>query len=62
VSSLEDQMSILMAKIVQIKECDNYMTKIIEIACEQLRCKLLGAPKYLSRCFYFELALLLLSR
>jgi hypothetical protein len=36
VSSLEDQMSILMAKIVQLEECDIYMTKIIETVCEQL--------------------------
>jgi hypothetical protein len=44
VSSLEDQMSILMAKNVQLKGCDLYMTKIIETASEQLQCKLLGAP------------------
>jgi hypothetical protein len=44
VSSLEEQMSILMAKIVQLKECDVYMTEIIEISCEQLQCKLSGAP------------------
>jgi hypothetical protein len=36
VSSLEDQMSILMAKIVQLEECDIYMTEIIKTACEQL--------------------------
>jgi hypothetical protein len=36
VSSLEDQMSILMAKIVQLEECDIYMTKIIKTVCEQL--------------------------
>jgi hypothetical protein len=47
VSSLEDQMSILMAKIVQLKERDLYMTEIIETASEQLQCKLLRAPEYL---------------
>jgi hypothetical protein len=53
VSSLEDQMSILMAKIVHLKECDIYMTEIIEIACEQLQCKLPGAPEclYCRSCF-----------
>jgi hypothetical protein len=45
VSSLEEQMSILMAKIVQLKECDIYMTEIIETTCEQLQCKLPGVPK-----------------
>jgi hypothetical protein len=43
VSSLEDQMSVLMVKIIQPKECDLYMTKIIEAASEQLLCKSLGA-------------------
>jgi hypothetical protein len=40
-------MSILVAKIGQLKECDIYMTKIIESACEQLQCKLLKAPECL---------------
>jgi hypothetical protein len=60
VSSLEDQMSILMAKIVQLEVCDVYMTEIIETSCEQLQCKLLRAPEYLCRCFCFELSLILL--
>jgi hypothetical protein len=51
VSSLEDQMSILMAKVVQLKECDLYITEIIEAASEQLQCKSLGAPKYFCRNF-----------
>jgi hypothetical protein len=50
-SSLEDQMSILMAKVVQLKECDLYMTKIIEAASEQFQCKSLGTPKYFFRNF-----------
>jgi hypothetical protein len=45
VSSLVSQMSVLMVKIVQLEECDAFMTKIIEAACEQLQCKLLGAPE-----------------
>jgi hypothetical protein len=52
VSSLEEQMSILMARIVKLKECDNYMTEIIKTASKQLHYKLLGAPKYLCRCFF----------
>jgi hypothetical protein len=62
VSSLEDQMSILMAKIVHLKECDIYMTEIIEIACEQLQCKLPGAPECLCCRSCFDLSLLLLPR
>jgi hypothetical protein len=45
VSSLESQMSVLMAKIVELKESDAFMIEIIESACEQLQCKLLGAPR-----------------
>jgi hypothetical protein len=37
VSSLEDQMSVLMAKIAQLKECNFYMTEIIETTCKQLQ-------------------------
>jgi hypothetical protein len=62
VSSLEDQMSILTAKIVQLEVCDVYMSEIIETSCEQLQCKLLRAPEYLCRYFCFELSLLLLPR
>jgi hypothetical protein len=46
VSLFEDQMSVLMAKVVQLEECDLYMTEIVEAASEQLQCKSLGAPKY----------------
>jgi hypothetical protein len=48
VSSLESQVSDLMAKIVHLKECDAFLIGIIESACEQLQCKLPGAPE----CFY----------
>jgi hypothetical protein len=44
VSSLENQMSVLMAKIGHLEECDLYMTEIIEAASDQLSSKLLGAP------------------
>jgi hypothetical protein len=40
-------MYILVAKIAQLEECDIYMTEIIESACEQLQCKLPGAPQCL---------------
>jgi hypothetical protein len=46
VSSLEAQLSALMVKVVHLKECDLYMTEIIEAASEQLSCKLLGALGY----------------
>jgi hypothetical protein len=49
VSSLEEQMSILVAKITQLEEWDLYMTEIIESTCEELQCKLLGAPE----CYLF---------
>jgi hypothetical protein len=45
VSSLKCRMSNLMAKIVQREECDAFITKIIESACEQLQCKLPRAPE-----------------
>jgi hypothetical protein len=36
-----------MVKIVKLEECDAFLTEIIESACEQLQCKLLGAPECL---------------
>jgi hypothetical protein len=44
VSFLESQVSNLMAKIILLEECDAFLIGIIESACEQLQCKLLGAP------------------
>jgi hypothetical protein len=46
VSSIGEQMFALMAKVIQLKECDLYMTKIVEAANEQLQCKPLGTPEY----------------
>jgi hypothetical protein len=59
VSSFESQVSDLMAKIVHLKECDAFLLGIIESACEQLQCKLPGAPE----CFVatFGLTYLLMS-
>jgi hypothetical protein len=44
VSSLESQMSDLMAKFVHLEECDSFLIKVIESACEQLQCEFLEAP------------------
>jgi hypothetical protein len=43
ISSIEEQMSILVAKIAQLEEWEFYITEIIESACEQLQYKLPGA-------------------
>jgi hypothetical protein len=47
VSSLESQVSDLMAKIIHLEECDACLIRIIESACEQLQCKFFGAPECL---------------
>jgi hypothetical protein len=44
VSSLESQVSDLMAKIIHLEECDSFLVEIIESACEQLQCEFLEAP------------------
>jgi hypothetical protein len=44
VSSLESQVSDLIAKIVHLEECDAFLVGIIESACEQLQCEFLEAP------------------
>jgi hypothetical protein len=44
VSSLESQVSDLMAKIVHLEECNSFLVEIIESACEQLQCEFLEAP------------------
>jgi hypothetical protein len=45
VSSLESQVSDLMAKIVNLEECDAFLVGIIKSACEQLQCEFLEAPE-----------------
>jgi hypothetical protein len=55
-------MSILMAKIVQLKKCVIYMTEIIETAREQLQCKLPGAPKCLCCLLLVQFILTLASQ
>jgi hypothetical protein len=44
VSSLESQVSNLMAQIVHLEECDAFLVGIIESACEQPQCEFLEAP------------------
>jgi hypothetical protein len=39
ISTLEDKVSGLMAKIVHLKECDSFLVGIVESVCEILRCK-----------------------
>jgi hypothetical protein len=39
ISTLEDKVSGLMAKIVHLKEYDSFLIGIIESVCEMLRCK-----------------------
>jgi hypothetical protein len=39
VSSLGDQVSGLVAKVMHLKEYDSYFVEVIESACEQLKCK-----------------------
>jgi hypothetical protein len=39
VSALEDRVSGLVAQVMHLKECDSYLVKIIESACEQLKCE-----------------------
>jgi hypothetical protein len=55
VSSLEGQLSALMAKVIHLEECDLYMTDIIEAAIEQMSCKLLRAPQVFLSIFFFVL-------
>jgi hypothetical protein len=50
VSSLESQMSDLMAKIVHLEECDSFLIDVTESACEQLLCEFLEAPLHFFMC------------
>jgi hypothetical protein len=40
ISTLEDKVSGLMAKIVHVEECDSFLIGIVESVCEMLRCKI----------------------
>jgi hypothetical protein len=39
ISTLEDKVSGLMAKIVHLEECDSFLIGIVESVCEMLQCK-----------------------
>jgi hypothetical protein len=39
ISTLEDKVSGLTARIVHLEECDSFLIGIIESVCEMLRCK-----------------------
>jgi hypothetical protein len=45
ISTLEDKVSGLTAKIVHLEECDSFLIGIVESVCEMLRCKV---PRSLS--------------
>jgi hypothetical protein len=48
ISTLEDKVSGLVARIVHLEECDSFLVGIIEFVCEMLRCKVLYSPLCLS--------------
>jgi hypothetical protein len=39
ISTLEDKVSGLVARIVYLEECDSFLVGIVESVCEMLRCK-----------------------
>jgi hypothetical protein len=39
ISTLEDKVSGLVARIVHLEECDSFLIGIVESVCEMLRCK-----------------------
>jgi hypothetical protein len=61
VSSLESQVSDLMAKILHLEVCDYFLIGIIESACEQLQCEFLEAPLcfLLCSCGFYVITFLL---
>jgi hypothetical protein len=40
ISTLEDKVSGLMAKIMHLEKCDSFLVGIVESVCEMLRCKI----------------------
>jgi hypothetical protein len=47
ISSLEDKVSGLVARIVHLEECDSFLVGIIQSVCEMLRCKVSYSPLFL---------------
>jgi hypothetical protein len=39
VSILEDKVSVLVSRVMHLKDCDSFLVDFIESACEQLKCK-----------------------
>jgi hypothetical protein len=58
VSLLENPVSALKSKIAQLEDGDKYMTEILERACEQLKCKFLGALEYFFTQVYADIVTL----
>jgi hypothetical protein len=44
ISTLEDKVSGLVARIVHLEECDSFLVGIVESVCEMLRCKVSCSP------------------
>jgi hypothetical protein len=44
ISTLEDKVSGLVARIVHLEECDSFLVGIVESVCEMLRCKVPQQP------------------
>jgi hypothetical protein len=46
ISSLEEKISSLMAKVVHSEECESFILGIVESACEMLRCNFLSTSSF----------------
>jgi hypothetical protein len=55
---LEDQVSALKSRVAQLDDGNKYMTEILKRACEQIKCKFLGALKYFPTQVYAEAVVL----
>jgi hypothetical protein len=42
ISTLEDKVSGLVARVMHLEECDSFLVDFIESTCEQLKCKFLA--------------------
>jgi hypothetical protein len=46
ISTLEDKVSGLVARIVHLEECDSFLVGIVEAVCEMLRCMVSCSPLF----------------
>jgi hypothetical protein len=53
ISTLQDKVSGLVARVMHLEECDSFLVDFIESACEQLKCKL--SAHYLEIFCYYVL-------